>query len=202
MAAGDFGFLTLIHAFDGPERYGASSFFDTMPSSPRSQTAANIFSPWPSACSTYWMPSREREQELGQSGLAFDQRPPPQIVAVAHEQIESARHRGVIVGATVQGVEIGNALRRQADHFGVEDGGALDPRDFLDDARVALGPVGGVHGVEAHPPVADVDLQPIAVVLELVRPAGTARRLLGDGRTARMDEGGGRVIRPAAIGTP
>ena len=92
--------------------------------------------------------------------------------------------------------------RRQADDLGVEDGGAFDPRRFLDDARIALGPVGGVHGVEPHPPVADVDLQPIAVVLEFVRPAGTARRLLGDGRTARMDEGGRRVIRPAARVTP
>jgi hypothetical protein len=32
VAAADFGFFTLIQVFDGPERYGASSFFETMPS--------------------------------------------------------------------------------------------------------------------------------------------------------------------------
>jgi hypothetical protein len=45
VAAGAFGFLTLIQVFDGPDRYGASSFFETIPSSPRWQTAANILSP-------------------------------------------------------------------------------------------------------------------------------------------------------------
>ena len=33
VAAGAFGFLTLIHVLDGPERYGAFSFFETIPSS-------------------------------------------------------------------------------------------------------------------------------------------------------------------------
>ena len=32
VAAGAFGFLTLIHILDGPERYGAFSFFETIPS--------------------------------------------------------------------------------------------------------------------------------------------------------------------------
>src|SRR5262249_4650019 len=40
VAAGALGFLTLIQAFDGPERYGASSFFETIPSRPRLQAAA------------------------------------------------------------------------------------------------------------------------------------------------------------------
>jgi len=31
VAAGAFGFLTLIQVFDGPERYGAFSFFETIP---------------------------------------------------------------------------------------------------------------------------------------------------------------------------
>jgi hypothetical protein len=41
--------LIFSHAFDGPDLYGASSFFETMPSSPRWKTAANILSPWPSS---------------------------------------------------------------------------------------------------------------------------------------------------------
>jgi hypothetical protein len=39
MAAGAFGFLTFSHAFDGPDLYGALSFFETMPSRPSFQTA-------------------------------------------------------------------------------------------------------------------------------------------------------------------
>jgi hypothetical protein len=58
---------------------------------------------------------------------------------------------------------------------------------------VALGPIRGVHGVEVHPPVADMDLQPVAIVLEFMHPALAMRRLLGDSRTAGMDESGGRV---------
>jgi hypothetical protein len=53
VAAGAFGFLTLIQVFDGPERYGASSLFETMPSRPSLQTALNILAPSPSECSTY-----------------------------------------------------------------------------------------------------------------------------------------------------
>ena len=39
VAAAAFGFLVLSHAFDGPDLYGASSFFETMPSRPSLQTA-------------------------------------------------------------------------------------------------------------------------------------------------------------------
>ena len=35
VAAGAFGFLIFNHAFDGPDLYGALSFFETMPSGPR-----------------------------------------------------------------------------------------------------------------------------------------------------------------------
>jgi hypothetical protein len=34
VAASAFGFLTFIQVFDWPERYGASSFFETIPSRP------------------------------------------------------------------------------------------------------------------------------------------------------------------------
>ena len=47
------------------------------------------------------------QQELAKGSLALDHWPPPQIVAIEHEQVESACHRDVIVGATVQGVKIG-----------------------------------------------------------------------------------------------
>jgi hypothetical protein len=42
IAAGAFGFLTLIQVFDGPERFGASIFFETMPSRPSLQAALTL----------------------------------------------------------------------------------------------------------------------------------------------------------------
>jgi hypothetical protein len=42
VAAGALGFLIFSHAFDGPDLYGASSFFETMPSKPSLQMALNI----------------------------------------------------------------------------------------------------------------------------------------------------------------
>jgi hypothetical protein len=41
VAAGAFGFLTLIQVFEGPERYGASSLFETISSRPSLHTDSN-----------------------------------------------------------------------------------------------------------------------------------------------------------------
>ena len=40
MAAGALGFLIFSHAFDGPDLYGALSFFETMPSIPNYESIA------------------------------------------------------------------------------------------------------------------------------------------------------------------
>jgi hypothetical protein len=53
VAAGAFGFLIFSHAFDGPDLYGASSFFETMFSRPSLQMALNISPPSPSVCFNY-----------------------------------------------------------------------------------------------------------------------------------------------------
>jgi hypothetical protein len=42
VAAGAFGFLIFNQAFEGPDLYGESTFFETMPSRPSLQTALNI----------------------------------------------------------------------------------------------------------------------------------------------------------------
>src|SRR4030095_8929669 len=42
VAAGAFGFLIFNHAFDGPDLYGALTFFETMPSRPSLQMAFDI----------------------------------------------------------------------------------------------------------------------------------------------------------------
>ena len=51
VAAGALGFLTFIQVFEGPERYGAFSFFETIPSSPSLQIAFEHL-PAVAVCST------------------------------------------------------------------------------------------------------------------------------------------------------
>jgi hypothetical protein len=46
--------------------------------------------------------------------------------------------------------------------------------------------------------LADVDLQPVAVMFQFMRPARANWGLLGDDWLARMDESGRRIDRPAA----
>jgi hypothetical protein len=45
VAAGAFGFLIFSHAFEGPDLYGTSSFFETMPSKPSLQVRQRTMSP-------------------------------------------------------------------------------------------------------------------------------------------------------------
>jgi hypothetical protein len=79
----------------------------------------------------------------------------------------------MIGGPTVQHVEIGYALLNETNDLGIHDHAAFDASSFLYDARVALRPVGTIHCEQAHTPIADVDLQSIAIMLQLMRPART-----------------------------
>jgi hypothetical protein len=54
--------------------------------------------------------------------------------------------------------------------------------------RIAVRPICTVHGVEAHPSVANMD--PRAVVLEFVRPARPGGRLFGDDWLTWTNESG------------
>ena len=74
----------------------------------------------------------------------------------------------------MQGIELRHVLVIETDHLAIKDGSALDARGLLDDARVAVSPIGPVHRIEPHPPIADVDLQPSR------GPAGAAWRQLDD----------------------
>jgi hypothetical protein len=47
--------------------------------------------------------------------------------------------------------------------------------------------------VETHPAITHMNLQPVAVVLQLVRPARSVRRLSYDDWLTGMDEGSRRV---------
>src|SRR5262249_36982223 len=63
-------------------------------------------------------------------------------------------------------------------NLGVNNQRRTEPSCFLHDARITFGPVVSVHREQSHPPIAHMDLQPIAVML--MRPPRTGRRFLCD----------------------
>src|SRR4029450_8548405 len=119
-----------------------------------------------------------------------------------HQQIERTAHRQMIGGPTVEHVEIGYALLDETNDLGIHDRTAFDASSFLYNARVALRPVGAIHREQAHTTIANMDLQPIAVMLQFLPPTRPTWRLLGDDWLTRMNESGRRVHGPAARATP
>jgi len=95
----------------------------------------------------------------------------------------------VVIDLVMQQVELHDAFAVETHHLGIDDRITFDARRILSDARIAIPPIRPVHRVEAHPSVADVDLQPIAIVLEFVP---------GHFWLARRNETGRRIARPAA----
>jgi hypothetical protein len=73
---------------------------------------------------------------------AFGKRFAPHVVAIEREQIESACHRDVIIGATVQGVKIRHPVFARADYLSVENARALQSRRLRSNERIAIGPIG------------------------------------------------------------
>jgi hypothetical protein len=67
--AGLSGFLTLIQSREGPDRYGAESRFDTIPSGPVMQACRNINSPLASVCSLSAIPAFTRDSSRARRGL-------------------------------------------------------------------------------------------------------------------------------------
>src|SRR5262245_26751392 len=76
-----------------------------MPSRPSLQAAAYHLLPWPSACSTYWMPSRALRSTHRRSFLRSNQRLAANILT-REKEIESQRHGFLIGCAAVQCIEI------------------------------------------------------------------------------------------------
>ena len=132
-------------------------------------------------------------QKLPQRRLALHIGPASEIVAVDHEKIESTSAGTFIVDPTMQRVEVRNSIRANPDNLSVKNCIAFDMCRSIDNQRIAFRPVGSVHGVEPHPAIPDMDLQPVAVMLQLMRPARSRWGLLGDDWLARMNEGGRRL---------
>ena len=93
----------------------------------------------------------------------------------------------------MQCIENGHSFRIQPDHLGVDNRGAFYASRVPNNQRITLRPVRAIDGVKPHPTVADMDLQPIPIMLQLMRPTRPGGRLFGDDWLARMNESGWRV---------
>jgi hypothetical protein len=89
------------------------------------------------------------------------------------KKIESEGHGFVICSAAMQSIEICGPIGRQVNNLGINSQGLTQPRRFLDNAGITLRPVSAIHRVEPNATVTHMDLQPVAVRLQLVRPTGT-----------------------------
>gem|GEM_PF-1248952 len=91
----------------------------------------------------------------------------------------------------MQHVEIGYALLNETNDLGIHDHAAFDASSFLYDARVTFRPIGAIHREQSYTPIADVDLQSIAIMLQLKRLTRTCRGCLATvGRDGWMKAAG------------
>ena len=75
----------------------------------------------------------------------------------------------------MQKFKIRNSIFASTNDFRIDNRGTIQPTGLRNYEWVAGGPVSTVHRVETHASIANMDLQSIAVVLQLMRPARTAR---------------------------
>jgi hypothetical protein len=104
----------------------------------------------------------------------------------------------MIVASAVKLLKGWNTLTVGADNLRIHDRGHINSCRFFHDQGIAIAPIVSIDRVEPNASIADMDLKPIAVVLQLVRPTRPAWRLLGDDWLTRMNEGGRRIHGPTA----
>src|SRR5262249_9316103 len=137
-------------------------------------------------------------QDFPQRRLSFGKWFSPQVFTIERQQVESERDGTLIIYPTMQGVEIRHTIRTNPHELGIKYRGPVDSVSTLDNQRIAFQPICAVDGVEPHSTVTNVDLQPIAIMFQLVRPTRSAWRSTGYGGTTGNNESGGRVSRPTA----
>ena len=105
-----------------------------------------------------------------------------QVFTADHQQIKRTRKSQMIITSAVKLLKGWNTFAIGADTLRIHDRGHIDSRRFLHDQGITIAPIVSINRVELHPTVADMDLQPVAVVLQFVRPARASWRLLGEGQ--------------------
>jgi hypothetical protein len=127
VAAGAFGFLIFSHAFDGPDLYGESSFFETMPK-PSLQMALNIStpSPWPSTLNANYLQVWTRRVGQNRAG---------QIISAGTLRLSPRMYAAKTLRSTGHSLELllNTDPERKVDGPGPRTGGdgTLDPRCFF-----------------------------------------------------------------------
>ena len=137
-------------------------------------------------------------EQRGQPVLAGEERLGAQVLAVEVEKVEEVVAEAVgAVGGQVrlQRGEVGGAAGAFDHELAVEDRGlGRQRRESAAEFRSeAAGPVLAAAGQELRLAAADLRLQPVAVELDLVHPAGAVRGLRLEGGERRRDEAGERV---------
>ena len=141
-------------------------------------------------CSLNWTPgSVTFLQEVLEPAPALLQGLDPQVDAAQLQQVEGVEEHPVVVSLAVELLEVRRAVGIAADRLAVEDQGARPQgRHRLPDEREPVRPVVAPAGEQPDPAVLLPDDHAVAVVLDLVNPVGSDRRLVGSGRNAWFDE--------------
>ena len=144
-------------------------------------------------CSLNWTPGWVTfRQEMFEPAPALLQGLDPQVDAAQFQQVEGVEEHPVVVGLAVELLEVRRAVRVAADRLAVEDqGGRPERRHGLPDEGEPVRPVVSPTGEQPDPAVLLPDDHSVAVVLYLVDPVGTDRRLVGPvGMHGSMKPGG------------
>ena len=76
----------------------------------------------------------------------------------------------MVIAPVVKHLKSRNALAIGANNLRIHNSSHVNSRGFLYDQRIALRPVRAIHCVKPHPSIANMDLQLIAVMLQLMCP--------------------------------
>ena len=127
-------------------------------------------------------------QHIGQCMLALLDRRSAQILAVQFDQIEGAEHGGMVVMPGAEQIKGREAVGIDDNRLAVDKAGLhRQAFDGFDDAGKTISEVVAVAGIEPHVVAVTARQDAEAVVLDLVDPIGTGRRLFRRFRQAGLD---------------
>ena len=142
-------------------------------------------------------------EQGGEAGLALDIGEGGKVLAVDLEGVEQeeVEASSAFGDRLLQRREAALALFVEADDLAIEQSRiAFDSARRLDDLRKLLRPVEPRTRVDLGPPAADREQAAIAVIFDLVDPAGALRHVIDQRRLLRLAKGGGLARFPGGRG--